>query len=215
MAPPARGSVAGDPPAGGVFSAEGGSDGLAGLAWLSAAISAAGSSWGRGARILVAGQGSPALADDLARRLALTCRCLRLDLDPGRGFGAPGLSEVVAGEVNLSRSIVTRESGIDRLGVGGRHPDHLVRRPHGLAIVLDALGFAYGAVVMNAPSRRESVIADVLVGVSDHAILAPGCDGEDESADALALAARAGSPLWVVRADGSTGRTAAPGAGPS
>lgn len=157
----------------------------------------------RGRRVLVGGTWSAPAGRRLCDVLARSARCIWLDLTSAARFG-PGLSDVLGGVVPLSRGILARESGFDRLHGGPGHPDALVERPHALAIALDALSFAYDLVVMSAPEREDSLLAEVLAAISDAAVLSGGFDAAAERAEALAYAARGAGRVGLLALDGRT-----------
>jgi hypothetical protein len=209
MAPPARppGTSTAERP--GASSAEAGGAspvsglpeplGPAGFSLIAAAILSDQPGDARGRRVLVGGALSAPVAGRLCGLLARSARCVWLDLTSPR-LGGDGLSEVLAGTVPLSRVILSREGGFDRLHGGAGHPDELIRRPHDFAIALDALSFAYEVVVMSAPERDESIVAEVLAGICDQAILAH--EGDADRSEALSYARRGAARVGILDPDG-------------
>lgn len=128
---------------------------------------------GRASRIVVCGPGAGAAGLAVARSLGQAGRNILLDT---AGTGAPhrpGLSDVLAGRARLAAAIRPGRF-CDRLGRGPGHPDRLIDDPHALAVIIDALAFSYGAVLMLVPLPRTSIIGEVLAAVSDQVLLAPG-----------------------------------------
>lgn len=181
--------------------ASSGTDAETGLSVTAAAILARAASGRRGRRVLVGGARAVPVSRLLCGILSDQVRCIWLDLTPGGGAGN-GLSCVLDGTVQLSRAILSREGGFDRMHGGPGHPDGLVDRPHGLAIVLEALSFAYEVVLISAPERDESLVAEVLASVSDDAVLAGAAETPAERDEAMSYAARGAGRVGIIAADG-------------
>ncbi|MFO1151903.1 MAG: hypothetical protein U1E62_26290 [Alsobacter sp.] len=146
---------------------------LDGVATLTESIVADALPLGRGARIVVSGPAAEAAAGHLAQDLSRHWRCLVLDATSPDGQAGPGLIDVLDGHIPLAQAISPRGGRLSLLGSGAGDPDRLVLRPHPLAVVLDALSFAYDAVIMSTRSPDEAMLGEVLAAISDCAILAP------------------------------------------
>jgi hypothetical protein len=128
---------------------------------------------GRGARIVVSGAASESASGLLADELSRTWRCLLLDAASPEGQAGAGLLDVLDGRIPLAQAVRPAGGRLSVIGTGAGDPDRLVLRPHPLAVVLDALSFAYDAVIMSTRPPDEAMLGEVLAAISDCAILAP------------------------------------------
>jgi Mrp family chromosome partitioning ATPase len=147
---------------------------------------------GRAAVILVSSAVDPeagaAFAVSLSRSLSRNARAVALDLDASRRglsaaaslSGAPGMAELLDGELTFSEAIHRdRRSRLHVIPAGGSPADHLPRDDgRTVRVVVEALRATYDAVVIVVPPATAEAIANALSRLVDAAVIVDIDEGE-------------------------------------